>query len=229
MEEIKSQRDYRGSFNGTDQHGREWLYELELKTMDQTAEMRPAGWTDPLRTPIKYVQLLRQPKTKQRIFDKVRILWREWASEARRALEDWKLNLWNVGQDLSSGLLTTAQLEADPRIVKMAGPRPWPPVEAIEQAANGHQGLLGIVPTHLPDGRPNPDPLAVEARKVLGIVYLEDFDGPTDGESQPDAPAVNEPIQTVSYAEFLKDCLKRGMSRTTSSICASRNLSISAA
>jgi len=210
VDEVKSQRDQRAAFNGTDQHGREWLYEVELKTMDQTAEMRPAGWTDPLRTPIKWVKLVRNPKTRQPIFDKVRILWREWISEQRRALEEWKLNLWNVANDLSSGLLNTEQMEADPRIVKMAGPKPWPPVEALEAAANGHRGFLGIVPTHLVDGRPNPDALAVEARKVLGIVYLEDFENDA---VTTDAPPVqqNVPIPTATYNEFLKDCLSRGM------------------
>jgi hypothetical protein len=208
MEEVKSQRDYRRAFNAEDQHGRPWLYEVELKTMDQTAEMRPAGWTDPLRTPIKHVKLLKQ-KNGQPIFDKVRIQWREWVGEARRAMEEWKLNLWNVANDLSSGLMTTDQMEADPRISKMAGPKPWPPVEALELAMGGHAGLLGTVPTHLADGRPNSDPLAVEARKLLGIVYLEDFDTPTP-EPLADAPPAGAPIPTTSYQAFVGDCLKRG-------------------
>jgi hypothetical protein len=211
MEEVKSQRDYRRAFNAEDQHGRPWLYEVELKTMDQTAEMRPAGWTDPLRTPIKHVKLLKQ-KNGQPIFDKVRIQWREWVGEARRAMEEWKLNLWNVANDLSSGLMTTDQMEADPRISKMAGPKPWPPVEALELAMGGHAGLLGTVPTHLADGRPNSDLLAVEARKLLGIVYLDDFQTSAVPEPQPDAPAPSESIPTTNYQDFIKDCLKRGMS-----------------
>lgn len=216
MEEVKSQRDYRRAFNAEDQHGRTWLYEVELKTMDQTAEMRPAGWTDPLRTAIKYVKLLRNPKTGQNQFDKVRILWREWIGEQRRALEEWKLNLWNVANDLSSGLMNTKDMEADPRIAQMAGPKPWPPVEAIEAAARGHRGLLGIVPTHLPDGRPNDDPLAVEARKMLGIVYIDDLEAGTSEEIidpaavQPDAPPPNTPVPTTNYQEFIRDCLRRG-------------------
>lgn len=212
MEEIKSQRDHRRAFNAIDQHGREWLYEVELKTMEQTAEMRPAGWTDPLRTPIKYVQLLKQ-KNGQPIFDKVTILWKDWIADTRRAVQGWLLNLHSVGQELSSGLLTTAQLESDPRIAREAGPKPWPSAEAIEAASRGHQGLLGIVPTHTTDGsRPNSDPLAVEARKLLGIVYLEDLGAEAATEPQKDAPPASESIPTGSYQEFIRDCLKRGKS-----------------
>lgn len=213
MEEVRSQRDQRRSFNAEDQHGRDWLYTLELKTMEQSAEMRPAGWTDPLRTPISKVRLLKNAKTGQNIFDKVRILWREWISEQRRAMEEWRLNLWNVATDLSSGLITTEQMEKDARILKMAGPKPWPPVEALEAAMNGHKGFLGIVPLTLPDGRPNPDPLAAEARQVLGLMQLEDFEGAATvvTDQQPDRPAVGEPVPTTNYNDFLKDCLRRGM------------------
>lgn len=207
MDKPHSQRDDRGSLNATDQFGRSWLYTYETKTLEQTGEMRPAGWTDPLRTPIKYLIVPKQPGTSQPMFGTIRVLFAEWIADTKRAMDDWQQNLWNVGQDLFKGAFkSTQELEEDPRVVKQAGPKPWPSHDALVAASRGHKGLLGIVPPMLPDGRPNLDPLAVEARQMLGIVYLEDLSAaPVEG-----VPAPVIATSLGDYRTFVADAMRAG-------------------
>ena len=56
---ARTQADYRRDMNPRDQFGRKWLTTIELMTGEPTGGIVPAGWSDPLRTPMQYLKVPR--------------------------------------------------------------------------------------------------------------------------------------------------------------------------
>jgi len=183
-----TQPEQRTDMQVEDQFGRRWLYSMENKTMEPTGLIDRVGWSDPLNTPQKYLRVPRNKFGRPEL-GKLEVQFGRWIEDQYHELEGeagWRANLWNIAQQKFPGLTTVEEMEAHPVIRKLAGPKPWPSVEALERAAGGQPCLLGLQPiwqnvrTEIAMGRavvkrePVMTPEAIEARALLGWTVAGD-------------------------------------------------------
>lgn len=188
---MHTQADERRSYNIADQFGRSWLIEIELKTGEPTGVIQPAGWTDPLRTPQKYLRL-KAPT--QLGGGGLYVDVDRWVEDHRQALTEWRKSLWIVGQQKYQNKFDPRVAEEDEFLLTMTGPKPWPSVEVLQALPTdtGYQGKTPLTPTH---------------RKALGVPTLEDLSADLSA-TMPQAQPL-EPGATT-YKAFLAEALKQG-------------------
>lgn len=140
--EAKTQRDTRTYIDAVDQHGRPWGYEAERKTMHPTCQMFQCGWTDPLNTPQKYIEVPvgkgGRPK-----YGELRINWDQWIADQREATRQRINTAYQLATDFYGNAVGQMDFMKDPKVLREAGPPPWPSVEALESARDGMLALLG--------------------------------------------------------------------------------------
>lgn len=163
MAKAKTQADQRRDIVATDQHGRPWLMAIELATGGTTGQIDAAGWSDPLRTPQKYLHVPKNTYGTQQ-WGTIAVDWTAWMRDIAEYAEAWQLRLWEVGREMNKVNFNPKEAETDPYLLKLTGPRPWPSVEALKMAEAGHRELLGL------------DPLTTVGRKVLGIQTVADLE-----------------------------------------------------
>jgi len=143
------QHEMRRSYNAWDQFDRQWLVTIEIETGDPV-NMTPT-FTDPLRTPYKYVKA-----------DKMRpaqltIDFAQWETDQKNLRREWEREYHKIGMQLyGDGYNALEALKKPHRAHREAvGQGPFP-AELIARAAKGDTGLLGV------------GPLSREDAKVLG-------------------------------------------------------------
>lgn len=143
----KTQADFRRDINPKDQFGRKWSACIEIATGEPTGGIFPAGWTDPLRTPIKYLIVPRNEDGQAEI-GKIKVDFPRWISEQEHDEKGWYDQLYQIALaknvDIPSDPIT---LETNKILLGLTGPRPWPSVEAIRLASDGDRRLLGFEPS----------------------------------------------------------------------------------
>ena len=144
MAKAKSQKDYRRSVIAMDQFGRPWLMQIELATGDPTGGIISAGWTDPLRTPLKFIRVPKdefgQPHWGRCIVDVA-----AWMREVKAGSSEWLKNLYAAGTMQYKNKFNPATAEKDGYLLELAGPKPWPSLECLEALRTGNQHLAGQV------------------------------------------------------------------------------------
>lgn len=205
--QSKTQRDERRDIPSVDQFDRPWHVVIEIKTGDP-CHIGPAGWEDPLHTPIGRQAgedaVARVPRGPHgyTLLGKVLVDFKLWVDRQRREEQGWKLNLFNIAQDTYKGKFDPRALEDDEYVMHLAGPKPWPPVAVLERCQRGDlndpltRQFLGL------------EPLGREARKALNRMTVEDFEAmaqPTDGEAL---------VFPDEYKEFVSVVIKRGLAKT---------------
>jgi hypothetical protein len=145
MAKQRTQADYRRSLNPRDQFGRKWSMEIEIATGDPTGGIFPAGWTDPLRTPMKYLKVPRNEDGQAEI-GKLRVEFPHWIAEQEESERAWyhqlHANARTVYKKIDKG--DAKDLERDPFLVELTGSKPWPSVPVLKRAMAGDKGLLGL-------------------------------------------------------------------------------------
>src|SRR5258708_593464 len=85
----------------------------------------------------------------------------------------------------------------------LAGPKPWPPAQAIQRAMQGDKAMLGLVPLSKAD------------RKLLGKETEEDLglaSEPTLAEVNPALPPVASAERRLTYWKFVAKMKAEGIS-----------------
>jgi hypothetical protein len=144
MAEAKTQADYRKRIMAKDQFGRPWLMQIEIATGDPTGGIISAGWTDPLRTPLKYIEV---PKDEfgQPLWGRCKINIAAWMRETKNGDAEWMRRLNEVGVHQYKNRFNPDKAQEDGFLTELAGPRPWPSVECLEALRTGNQYLQGKV------------------------------------------------------------------------------------
>jgi len=203
MAEIVTQQNMRMDRNARDQFGRLWLMSVEKKTNQPCGGIDSAGWSDPLKTPQKYLKV---PKNEFGQFDSTRLDVRdkEWIIEQERAEREWRRSLLEIAQQKSPGGFTVETVEQNEWFMMLAGPKPWPSSAALKAAfIDLRPGLLGL------------EPLDADDRALLGLETLEDIEATVRKAAPPPEPTMPEP--GLTWPEFyafhakhnkltLKDC-----------------------
>ena len=215
MPAAKTQRDYRRTMVAVDQYGRKWSFSLELASGAPTGGIRPAGWRDPLRTPQKYLTVPKEYG--QPVWGRITLNIEQWVEDQQQAERDWKVRLWEIGQDKQGSKFDAATADRDDYLLHLTGPKPWPSSAALLEAAAGDPALLGLAP------------MTRHAREMLNIVAFEDIIGPLKGqENAPEpvvervkvAPKVVEPQVQIggggptTYPQFVKETMKAGLAKS---------------
>lgn len=212
MATAKTQRDYRRSLVAVDQYGRKWGVNIELATGDPCGGVTSAGWADPLRTPEKYLNVPKEYG--QAIWGRIVVNFEQWVTDQQAAERDWKVRLWEIGQEKQGSKFDAATADRDDYLLHLAGPKPWPSSLALLEAAAGDPALLGLAP------------MTKHAREMLNIVAFEDIVGPMKGQpSEPEPERVAVPLKAVeptaqiggggptTYQAFVKETMKAGLAR----------------
>jgi len=216
--QAKTQRDYRRSMNAVDQYGRKWGLNIELATGDPCGGITTAGWSDPLRTPEKYLSVPRE--SGQPLWGRLKVDFERWVDDQQQAEREWKVRLWEIGQQKNPANFDAATAEQNEYLVSLAGPKPWPSSAALLEAAAGDPALLGLAP------------MTRHAREILNIVAFEDIVGPMRGKVVEPEPEVEKVVPTgpakkavepnapiggggpTTYQTFVKECLKAGRAKS---------------
>lgn len=198
----KTQADYRLDLNPKDQFGRKWLVVVEKETMDICGEALPAWETakdrprDPLRTPMNFVRLVRndvgQADTSRCVVD-----YDAWVEQQRQATQLWYERLNENALLVYKAIEMGADLEHDPILAKLTGPKPWPSIEVVEAARDGDRQFLGL------------EALDREHRAAIAQLTLADLKAMP---AVPKAPEITGDEDTVpdNYQDFLKWAFKKG-------------------
>lgn len=192
--QIKSQAEQRRDRNLPDQFGRKWLVCLELATGEPTGGIIPAGFTDPLHTPQKYLKIPRDADG-QPAMDRMLVDIDLWITEFEEADRAWLQQLMENAQLMYKRMdrAQMADLPSDPYIVRLTGPRPKPNVAVLRRAKAGYKPFLGLAP------------LSRQDRSDLGEETYEDMQN-----ADPLPAQGQEPEQ---YHEFIQWSMKeRGVS-----------------
>ena len=158
--EVKTQADKRRAIVAEDQFGRPWSYSMEIENGEPTGLVRPCGWTDPMRTPTKYLSVPRN-KYGQPSMDRMDLDLQRWIKDQARALRDWTHQYWEIG-DLKYGQKFDPQtMSEDPYLLRLTGAKPYPSAMCIEvlnkESHVAYAALLGL------------GPMNSAARELLGV------------------------------------------------------------
>jgi hypothetical protein len=140
----KTQADFRRPIVSKDQFGRPWLMQIELATGDPTGGVIASGWTDPLRTPLQFIEV---PKDEfgQPLWGKCKINIFAWMTAIRNANDEWHKRLNECGVHQYKNKFDPSKAHEDAYLLELAGPRPWPSVECLEAFRTGNRHLQGQV------------------------------------------------------------------------------------
>jgi hypothetical protein len=155
-----------------DQFGRLWTLTVEKATLEPCGVVTPCNWDDPLRTPQTYIGMRKVRGQVQT--DSVKVDFDRWVTDQTAAEADWRRLLHTHGREqyktAFAAMVKSGEAEHDELLRDLTGPKPFPPVAALKQAAAGDKRYLGL------------EPLDAEARLALGIPEPDDLllDVPTD-------------------------------------------------
>lgn len=163
------QRNQRIDMTAEDQFGRPWALIVEKETQEPTCKPTPAGWTDHLQTPSKYVKI---PKGRhgQRKLGEVFVDFPTWIDEQKQAEQAYDDLKWKVAElKFPNNLPKPEELDTHPIIVNTVGVAPWPSSAALtyisehadEPIAKEILGLAGE--------------LSIEAQVLLGVAKTKDL------------------------------------------------------
>jgi hypothetical protein len=198
MAQPHTQADERRPMNPRDQFGRKWAMTIELKTGEPTGGVYPAGWADPLRTPMQHVRMTRN-EDGQVEMGKVRVAFAEWRTEIEKAEQEWYVELHKNALHVYKAVdpSDVAKLDQDKFLIDLTGPKPWPSSEVLRQAETGDRHFLGL------------EPLTPQARAMLRMPTLADLKA---GPAAVPTPMVAEDPFTPpnTYQEFVSWVMRTG-------------------
>jgi hypothetical protein len=191
------QKAHRRDLNPRDQFGRKWLLTIELVTGDPCGEVVPAGWSDPLRTPMNRVRLA-QNEDGQIDPSRCHVDFDRWIStiedDERGWYEELHRNALHVYKSVEPS--DVVKLDQDKFLLDLTGPKPFPSSDILKRARAGDRSLLGLAP------------LSVADRIALRIATLEDLKVAPVGTPPPAPTSPDTPPDT--YAAFVTWCFKSG-------------------
>jgi len=193
---TRTQPGERRSLNPRDQFGRLWATNIEIQTGDPTGGIFPAGWTDPLATPTKFVGMVRTPEG-QTDLGRVEIQFERWIQERHQDEEQWWEQLHHNAQTMYKRLDAdmVKNLDKDKFLLDLTGPKPFPSVAVLRKAAAGYRPFLGL------------QELSAQDRLELDRVTMADYQAgvtltPEVGEGPP-----------ATYQEFVKWTMQTGQAK----------------
>ena len=186
MPQARFQSQTRVPTNLIDQHGREYLVSIDLKTGDPTGGIDRCGFSDPLKTPNKYLVVPRKGGRPQ--YGKLNVAFDRWIQDQTQAQLEWVRRLWEVGRQHYKNKFDAKIAEQDDYLLDLAGPKPFPTVEVLKMAQAGDGKLLGF------------EPLDREYRILLNQPTNADLLG---------EPEYEDP-QPESYQQFATRLMKEG-------------------
>ena len=201
----KSQADRRRDLNPEDQFGRLYLVAFDKETMEPTGAIDTAGWSDPLKTPQKYIHVARG-KFKTPDMSRMVIDFTGWIKDQSNAFQEWRQQLWGWGSKRYADKFTWETAEEDPTLIALAGPKPWPSHEALKIAAKGPinedaKALLGL------------GPMTAAVREMLGIAPDDDGTVPETMQKVGENQTVNVNKGLAEYHAFHAEQKKLGKSK----------------
>jgi hypothetical protein len=140
----KTQADSRRSIIAKDQFGRPWLMQIDINTGSPTGGVIASGWTDPLRTPLRFIEV---PKDEynQPLWGRCKINIYKWMQAISAADQEWLKRLNECGVHQYKNKFDPKKAHMDSYLLEMAGPRPWPSKECLEALRTGNRHLQGQV------------------------------------------------------------------------------------
>lgn len=194
---LRTQADQRRDINPLDQFGRKWSMTIEIITGDPTGGIFPAGWSDPLKTPMKYIKVRRTPEGQSEL-GRVLVDFPSWVEEIRHEDGLWYQQLYEnaIAKYATIDPAKVATLDRDPFLLRLTGPKPWPSIEVITAAMQGDRGFLGL------------EPLTPKHRAMLNMSTIEDLKA---GATMPEAPVTRDlSTPPESYKEFIRWAYETG-------------------
>src|SRR5437660_2838156 len=135
MARIASQAEQRRAITPRDQFGRKWGMHIEIATGDPTGGVYPAGWQDPLRTPMHRIKMVTN-EDGQRELGRCTVDFPTWLAEIEQGEHDWYQQLHVNARDVYKRLDPSdiAELEHDKFLIDLTGPKPWPSSDNLKKA-----------------------------------------------------------------------------------------------
>jgi hypothetical protein len=118
--------------------------QLDLTTGRPTGGIIASGWTDPLRTPQRYIEVP-QDEYDQPIWGKCVINIAKWMTAIRNANTEWTKRLYEVGAFQYKNKFDPRSAHMDGFLLDLAGPKPWPSEDCLEALRTGNRHLAGQV------------------------------------------------------------------------------------
>lgn len=197
------QAKMRRNVNPKDQFNRKWSTAYELITGESTGGWYPAWGAlgDPLKHTSRYLNFTRnedgQFETTRCVID-----FGQWIQDIEAEERMWYRQLNEIAISKYSIIdpKTTGDLDKDPFLVNLCGPKPFPSSEVLRKAQQGYQPFLGLAP------------LSAHDRADLKIRTLTDLKaGPAPVEVEHKAVEAGPPD---TYQDFVKWSMSRGEAKT---------------
>jgi hypothetical protein len=213
---IRGQEQEREYMEYRDKVGRLFHTQIERKTGDPCQVLRALDWTAPLNPdwlkgellpPLDDIEIVRMvPKAaRARLGYQVEIHYERWLAKWDEAMEAWEKKLQDFARGLSKQENPLSLINnPTPELLKIMGPKPWPPRPFIEAAAAGNEWALGlsdVVPRKAQPILEMLKPMLIRTaaeRRTSTILdpFAEDFD--TDDDDLPPSlrqrPRVHDPL-----------------------------------
>lgn len=199
MAQPRTQPGERRSFNPKDQFGRKWCMTIEVRTGDPTGQVLPAGWSDPLRTPMHYVRV---PKDESGnvMFGTCAVDYEAWIREVEHEEEGWFRRLVENATIKNIEPLEIEHLLKHKVLLQLTGPKPWPSSEVLKLAAAGDKGFLGLTE------------FTARERAALHQPTLADL---KSGNLTSPPRAENKELPPDDYREFIGYAMRNGAKNLT--------------
>lgn len=202
------QATMRRNVNPKDQFGRKWSTAYELVTGEATGGWTPAWGAlgDPLKRTSNYLAMGRnedgQVEPTRCVID-----YDLWIQDIQQAETGWyrELNQIAIAKYSIIDPKTVAELDKDPFLTNLAGPKPFPSSDVLKRAKAGYKPFLGLAP------------LSAADRADLRMRTLEDLKaGPAPVELKASQTASTLPPET--YPEFVKWAFEGGHAKTMTEV-----------
>ena len=184
-----SQMHQRRHGRWTDQHGRKWWAQVEIKTGEPCDRLHADGWHAPLMPPPKYLKVdLENPGT-------VAVRYEAWVHDLKVANKEWVKKANVIGMELYKD-----QYDPDApysaAVLLKAGPRPHA-VEPVLAAKQGNKWVLGLLG---PDGETPKMPAKLAQFFVKPVEYEPTFEDEYEDEAEPVVAAPRSRSRTKTAA-----------------------------
>ena len=122
----------------TDQHGRAWAAEMDVKVMRPCTPLRPFGWKAPILPPpafIQFVDTLGQPQ--------ITIDYAAWRQHQGALASEWNADLLDIAQRMFPNSWAREVQDQNPLLLAKMGPMPYS-VEFVRAAEQENRWVLGL-------------------------------------------------------------------------------------
>ena len=220
---VKGQEEQRRVETFLDQHGREYVANVEIKTGDPCEVLRPIGWNAPqapswfagqLMPPECYLKLVPRMLRARKGYQ-IEIDYTRWLTDLDTRDEEYRQKKYDLVRGMAGGADVSALAENPPPVIRdLLGVAPFPPRVLVEAMRAGNKWALGLsetVPAKVTVLLSSLEPAVKRVSRAQDEAIIDPLaDDEAEQEERREAVAAFvDPLESIDFTETVPPTPKR--------------------